>query len=215
MQYAGLAVLAGCLTLLVLSVTLRWGWRLNWLLGWLKGVALLALLGVSLVLAVISWELYQFQPITDGARIAVVELQRTAQQRHTVTLEAGNTSQRFEMEGDLWELQVQVLRWRGLLQAIGLDDGYRLQRLSGRYLALEQQLASGTTLAHPLHATPLWRDAWHWLDQLNLSWVYADAFTLGFMPATDGVRYAIEIGATGLSPIAMNPEALTALKGFD
>ncbi len=215
MQYAGLAALAGCLTLLVLSVTLRWGWRLNWLLGWLKGLALLALLGISTALAVITWELYQFQPIVDGARVAVVELQRTAKQRHTVALETNEGVQRFELEGDLWELQVQVLRWRGLLQAIGLDDGYRLQRLSGRYLALEQQQAPGTVLAHSLHATPAWRDAWQWLDQFNLDWVYADAFALGFMPTADGVRYAIEIGATGLSPVAMNSAALTALKGFD
>lgn len=215
MQYAGLAALAGCLALLILVITLRWGWRLSWLLGWLKGLALLTLLGFSAALAVVTWELYQFQPIVDGARVAVVDLQRTAEQRYAVTLETSEGVKRLELEGDLWELQVQVLRWRGLLHAIGLDDGYRLQRLSGRFLALEQQQATGAALAHPLHATPLWRDAWQWLDRLNLGWVYADAFTLGFMPAADGVRYAIEIGATGLSPVAMNPAALTALKGFD
>lgn len=214
MQYVGLAGLAGCLGLVVLVIMIRWGWRLNWLVGWLKGIALLAMLGASVGLAVITWELYRFQPIVDGASVATLGFQSTGDQRHSLLLEADGATRQVELEGDLWELRVQVLRWRGLLHAIGLDDGYRLHSVSGRYLTLEQQTQS-TSLTHRLDPTPVWRDAWAWLDQLSFGWIYADAFTLSFMPATDGARYLIEIGATGLSPVAMNAAALAALKGFN
>lgn len=213
MQYAGLAVLVGCLALLLLYLVLRFGWRLDWLLGWLKGMLLLALLGCCAAVAVIAWELYQFRPITDGGQIATLELHESAPQRFDATLQTADGVQQLQLQGDLWELEVQVLRWQGLLHALGLEDGYRLDRLSGRYLALEQQ--TEVTPPGPLHDTPRWRDAWSWLDGLDLGWLYADAFAIRFMPAADGARYAIEIGATGLSPVAMNPQALTALKGFD
>lgn len=214
MQYAGLAGIAGCLALIVLGVTIRWGWRLSWLVGWLKGIALLAMLGASVGLAVITWELYQFQPIVDGAHVATLDFQRTGEQHHSLVVETGGETRQLELEGDLWELRVQVLRWRGLLHAIGLDDGYRVHSVSGRYLTLEQQTQSAS-LTHPLHPTPVWRDAWAWLDRLSFGWVYADAVTLSFMPTADGARYLVEIGATGLSPVAMNAAALTALKGFN
>ncbi|WP_193075401.1 hypothetical protein [Pseudomonas sp. FME51] len=215
MQYAGLAGLMGCLALLLLYLTWRFGWRLDWLFGWLKGSLLLLLLLCCATAAVAAWELYQFRPIVDGERIATLELHETAPQRYEATLDASAGSQQLSLEGDLWELEVQVLRWRGLLQVLGLEDGYRLDSLNGRYLALEQQREPGTTLVHPLHATPHWRDAWRWLDRLDLGWLYADAFAIRFMPAADGARFAIEIGATGLSPVAMNPQALEALKGFE
>lgn len=215
MQYAGLAGLVGCLALLLLYLTWRLGWRLEWLLGWLKGTLLLLLLLCCAAAAVAAWELYQFRPIVDGERIATLELHETAPQRYEAALNTSAGNQHISLEGDLWELEVHVLRWRGLLHVLGLEDGYRLDSLNGRYLALEQQQEPGATLLHPLHATPHWRDAWRWLDRLDLGWLYADAFAIRFMPAADGARYAIEIGATGLSPVAMNPQALEALKGFE
>jgi len=215
MQYAGLAALVGCLALLLLCLTLRAGWRLEWLLGWLKGCALLLLLAVCTAATLAAWELYQFRAINDGDRVATLELRRTAPQQYQARMDAAAGSHQLSLRGDLWELEVQVLRWRGLPHILGLEDGYRLNAVNGRYLALEQQREVGAALSHPLHAAPPWRDLWHWLDRLDLGWLYADAFTIRFMPMADGTRYMIEIGATGLSPVAMNAQALKAMKGFE
>ncbi|SDS12055.1 hypothetical protein SAMN05216198_1222 [Halopseudomonas litoralis] len=215
MQYAGLAGLVGCLALLLLYLTLRCGWRLDWLYGWLKGSLLLLLLLCCAIVAVAAWELYQFRPIADGARIATLELHETAPQRYEATLSSAAGSQHLQLEGDLWELEVQVLRWQGFPHVLGLQDGYRLDTLNGRYLALEQQRETGLLLDRSLHATPRWRDAWRWLDRLDFGWLYADAFAIRFMPAAEGAEFAIEIGATGLSPVATNLQALEVLKGFE
>ena len=126
-----------------------------------------------------------------------------------------HTASPLRVQGDLWELDVQVLRWRGLPHVLGLDDGYRLHSLKGRYLALEQQQDADGKLGVSLNRTASWRDAWYWLDRLDMSWVYADAFSIRFMPMTDGARYTIEIGSTGLSPVAANAQALKAMKGFE
>lgn len=214
MQYLGLAVLTGCFGLFLLLITLRLGWRLDWLLGWLKGCVLLVLLALCGGLALLAWEFSRFHPIVDGARIATLEFRQLAKQQHEVRLMPANAGP-LPLHGDLWELDVQVLRWRGLSHMLGLEDGYRLNGLRGRYLALEQQRERGDDLAYSLHGTPAWRDVWRWLDRLDLSWLYADAFTIRFMPMADGARFAVEIGATGLSPVAMNTQALEAMKGLE
>lgn len=215
MQYIGLAVLVGCLALLLLYLTLRLGWRLEWLLGWLKGCVLLIMLAACVIVGVLAWELSRFTPITDGARVAILEFRQKAPQQHEARVSSDAVTQQLLVHGELWELDVQVLRWRGLPRMLGLEDGYRLNNLSGRYLTLEQQREMDATLAGPLHSTPAWRDAWRLLDRLELGWLYTDAFAIRFMPIADGARYAVEIGATGLSPVAMNPQALEAMKGFD
>src|SRR5690554_1376483 len=214
MQYLGLAVLPGCFGLLRLFITLRLGCGLEGRPGWLKGCALLVPLALCGGLALLAWEFSRFQPIVDGARIATLDFRQLADKQHEVHL-APAMSSPLPLHGDLWELDVQVLRWRGLPHMLGLEDGYRLNGLSGRYLSLEQQREMNAALTQPLHATPAWRDAWRWLDRLNMNWLYADAFAIRFMPIADNARFAVEIGATGLSPVAMNPQALEAMKGFE
>lgn len=215
MQYLGLAVLVGCLALVLLYLTLRLGWRFEWLAGWLKGCGLLILLAACALISLLAWEFSRFQPITDGSRVATLEFNRTASGEHEVRLQSSVGIQRYPVPGQLWELDVQVLRWRGLPRILGLEDGYRLNGLRGRYLTLEQQRELDALQQRPLHETPAWRDAWHWLDSMELGWLYADAFTIRFMPLADGARFAVEIGATGLSPVAMNAQALEAMKGLE
>ncbi|GGI96323.1 hypothetical protein [Halopseudomonas pertucinogena] len=215
MQYIGLALLVGCLALLLLYLVWRAGWRLEWLLGWLKGCALLALLGVCVVIGAVAWELAQFRTITDGERIATLEFRGISHQHYEVKVDEAGDTQHLPLQGQLWELDVQVLRWRGLPHMLGLEDGYRLNGLTGRYLTLEQQREMDAALAPSLHGTPAWRDLWYWLDRFDPGWLYADAFAIRFMPIADGARYSVEIGATGLSPVAMNTQALDAIKGLE
>lgn len=215
MQYTGMAILAGCLALLLLYLTLRFGWRLEWLFGWLKGCALLILLGMCIVVAMLAWEFSQFSPILDGERMAILEFRQSDLQQYDARVTSSSGTQQLPVQGERWELNVQVLRWRGLPHMLGLEDGYRLNSLGGRYLTLEQQKEMGAVLASPLHPTPAWRDIWHLLDKLELAWLYTDAFAIRFMPIADGARFSVEIGATGLSPVAMNPQALEAMKRLE
>lgn len=214
MQYTGLAILIGCLALLLLYLTLRNGWRLEWLFGWLKGCAILILLGTCLVIATLAWELSLFNPIQDGERVAILEFRQNGPQQYDARVTTNSGTLQLPVHGDRWELNVQVLRWQGLPHMLGLEDGYRLTSLSGRYLELEKHNDASFTETGYLNAKPAWRDIWLMLDKLELNWLYTDMFTIRFLPMADGARYAVEIGTTGLSPVAMNPQALEAMKRF-
>lgn len=214
MQYYGLTALLLVLALLVLALAIAGGWRMGWLLPWLKGNLLLLALVFSAVLGLAAWELHQFKTLEPGSTVTTLTFRELGPQLYEVEM-SGAGSQKVRINGDQWELDAQVLRWRGLGHAIGLHDGYRLHRLSGRYLALEQQQNAGVAPARLLHATPGWRDLWYWLDSSGSQRLLeADAFTLRFMPMTEGARYALEIGVTGLTPVPLNQAATEALKPY-
>jgi hypothetical protein len=215
MQYQGLAVLLALVALLVVVVAVRGGYRLDWLLGWLKGWVLSLLLGVGLVLGLAAWELQQFRPLQADLPIAVMEFRELGPQQFEVTLTLAGEEQehRIMLQGDLWQLDVQVLRWIGLGEALGLEEGYRLNQLTGRYLAFEQQRNVPEGLTRPLNTTPGWRDLWSWVDRQRAPVLLeADAFVLRFMPLANQARFAVEIAPTGLTPVPLNPAAVEALK---
>ncbi len=214
MQYQGLAALLVLVAVVLVGLALRGGWRLDWLLGWLKGWLLCLLAGLGVVLAISAWELWQFRPIQTDLPVAVVEFRQLSEQQYEALLTVSGEEQERQIliHGDLWELDVQILRWRGLGEALGLETGYRLNRFGGRYLALEQQRVA-VALTSRLHPTPAWRDLWLWADrQRDPGLLEADAFVLRFMPVADRARFAIDIAPTGLSPVPLNPAAVEALR---
>lgn len=214
MQYYGLAGLVLVIVALILLAVLRAGWRLSWLLPWLKGNLLLLGILLAGALAVVAWELQQFKALEPGANVATLEFRKVGPQQFELLYSAGAEPRSIMLEGDMWQLDAQVLRWRGLARAIGLQDGYRLHRLTGRYLALEQQreLAAAEQTG-VLHSTPAWRDAWYWLDRLDSgALLETDAFLVRFIPMAEGARFGIEIGETGLTPVPMNRQAMNAMQ---
>ncbi|PKM05408.1 MAG: hypothetical protein CVV16_00735 [Gammaproteobacteria bacterium HGW-Gammaproteobacteria-6] len=213
MQYNGLAALLACLAGLILLLALFKGWRLAWLLPWLKGNLLLLVMAFAGVLGLSAWELHQFRTLQPGNVVASLEFRKTAEQQYQVVFVADGDLRRLPLAGDLWELDAQVVHWRGIGHAIGLQDGYRLHRLAGRYLALEQQREVNLGYTDQLHPTPAWRDLWRWLDRSGTQSVLeAAAFSVRFMPMADGAKFNIEIGATGLTPVPVNQQAMDALK---
>ena len=131
-----------------------------------------------------------------------------AKQQFEARIQRGGETRVLTLNGDMWELDAQVIRWSGLAAALGLTDGYRLNRLAGRFVALEQQEGSTAVPLKPLNDVPAWRDVWVWIDRLAQPLlVYSDAFVVRFVPLEDGARFALEVGPTGLTPIPLNAAA--------
>ena len=192
MQFFGLALIAAVLAALLVLLVVRYGWHLRWLAGWVKGNVLLLGLVLATLIGLLAWDL-QYEAVLSGA----------------------GEERRVRLTGDLWELEVEVLRWHGLASLIGLQDGYRMHRLLGRYIALEQQRDAGSALSANFNPTPAWRDLWVWVDRLeSQAMVQADAFEVRFVPLVDGARFALAVGPTGLTPEPLNAQARAAMKGL-
>jgi hypothetical protein len=215
MQYDGLAWAIGLLALLVLWVALRILLNSSWFLGWLRGtVGLLFLAGAGLV-GVIAYDLMSYSTLPGERALVTLSFQAEGPQRYRVTLVEGAEERTVTLDGDLWQLDGRLLRLRGLAELIGLEPGYRLDQLSGRFLAIEQQAVAQRPKA-VLVESPWGIDLWRWLrlSGHDLFLFDAQALRVPYLPIANGAAYEVRLASTGLLATPLNDAARQALKDW-
>jgi hypothetical protein len=129
----------------------------------------------------------------------------------------------YPVHGDDWRIEAQVLKWKPWANVLGLDSQYRLDRLSGRYRSIEQEL-HGERSAYNLAAVeanarngaiPFKVEAW---DAIRRYRPYIDAAdtlygSAAYMPMADGARYEVWITQSGLVARPANAVARNASAG--
>ncbi|MBA1275051.1 hypothetical protein [Stutzerimonas azotifigens] len=215
MQYLGLAMAVAFLALIVVLVALRLLLGGQWLLGWLRGTFGLAVLALGSLIGVIAYDVHNYRPLPDTGPVVTLTFNADGAQRYDVRLVQGNDERRVTLEGDLWQLDMRILRWKGLAELIGLEPGYRLDRLSARYLAVEQQGQARHALVS-LSESPLGLDFWRWLRLAgrDLYLVDSEARRVNYMPIANGAVFQVNLAPTGLMVQPMNPAATQALKDW-
>lgn len=215
MQYLGLAIVIALLAVIVLLVALRLLLGGSWLMGWLRGTCGFAVLALAGLIGLIGYDISTYSALPSDRPLVTVTFQAQGSQRYEVRLEQGKEARTAMLEGDLWQLDLHVLRWKSLAELIGLESGYRLERLTGRYLAVEQQNVArhGRVV---LSEKPLGVDIWQSLElgQRSMHLVDAQLLRVDYMPIADGAAYAVELAPTGLIAKPMNAAATEALKNW-
>lgn len=215
MQYGGVAWAMALVGMLVLIVAARLLFDRDWLLGWLRGTLGLAFLATAGVIGLIACDLFSYRALPEDGRLALVSFHADGLQHYRVDIEEGNKTRSTTLDGDLWQLDARLFKWKGLAALIGLEPGYRLDRLSGRYLAIEQQ-----QLAHNIKVTlaesPGDIDTWRWLrlSRQDLGLFDPQALRVTFLPMADNATYALDLKPTGLLVQPLSPEAHQAMKDW-
>lgn len=215
MQYYALAIGIAVLALLLAWQAAAMLLRSNWLLGWLRGSAGLALLAGAGVIGVVGYDLHSYQMLPADRPLLTLTFQADGDKDYRVTLLEGSEMREVRLQGDLWQLDVRLLRWKSLAALIGLQPGYRLERLSGRFLSIEeQQLASHTEVS--LAQSPYGVDFWRWLRrrQGDLYVVTPEAQRVTYLPLADGAAYSVSLSAAGLLAQPLNQAANEALANW-
>ena len=214
MQYNGLAWVTAALALLALFIAARILFDRRWFYGWLRGTCGLAFVVAAGLAGLVAYDLSRYTALPSDKPLLTVSFQRTGNVWQVDIQEDGK--QRSEMlEGDLWQLDVRLLRWKGLAELIGLQPGYRLERLSGRFLAIEQQNQARHTQVE-LERSLYDVDLWHWLrtTQRDLLLFDAQARRVTYLPLGDGALFSVSLTPTGLLAQPMNDAAHKALQDW-
>jgi len=215
MQYLGLAVVVALLALITALVALRLLFGGHWLLGWLRGTFGMLVLALGGLIGLIAWDVSTYQPLEQGKPLVSLSFQADGQQRYQVKVEEGKQVRYVTLEGDLWQLDLRALHWKGLATLIGLKPGFRLEKLSGRYLAVEQQdqarrprVELGQSLAGI--------DFWARLQDCQCASLVLEAqpHRVSYLPIADGAEYTIEMVPTGLLAKPMNAAAEQAMNDW-
>ncbi len=122
----------------------------------MKRIILFPLGGTTLLLVMLvllfASNLYTYHRLTDEAPIAELQFRQLAPQQYLATVAWGDfcAEEDYTLYGDQWRLDARFLKWRPWANLLGLNALYRIERLGGRYLAVDQE-NSGPHLVHRLH----------------------------------------------------------------
>jgi hypothetical protein len=113
-------------------------------------VSLLFVAGAVLLL--VGSNLYTFHRLTDESPIAELRFRKTGSQEYEATIAYGDFChpEKHLLYGDQWRMDAQFLKWRSWANLLGFDSMYRVERLAGRYLDVQDE-NSGRHLSHELY----------------------------------------------------------------
>ena len=214
MQYDGLAWVIALLAVLAVFIAARILLNGHWFLGWLRGTCGIAFLALAGLVGLVAYDLYSYAPLPENRPLATLSFKGSGT-RYQVNVLEGGRERTVTLEGDLWQLDARVLQWKGLAALIGLEPGYRLERLSGRFLSIEEQAMAqrtGVALAKSLYGVDLWR--WLRLGKHDLLMFDPQAQRVNYLPMADDAVFSVTLTPTGLLAEPMNPAAKQALQDW-
>ncbi len=199
----------------VIALSCLWTvFRKSWFITWLKATLAFSLVALAFILVLVGVDLHRYQSYRYDVPIAKLAIQRVDDQVYVVDLIVihGDTYQ-YRLKGDLWQLDARLITWNGPFATfIGATPGYRLDRISGRYLSLDQEVeAERTVYAIVESLSPF--DVFQWLQSERLvPWVDAKYGSATYLPLKDGAEFAISVGLDGLVSRPINSAAVDAVE---
>ncbi len=185
----------------------------RWLQGWLRGNLGFLCLALAFFLILSVLDLLSYKTLSSEQTIATISFKNIAPQKFLATLvDADGRESEYNIFGDQWQLDVRLFKWHADAAALGLAPVYRLDRISGRYLSLEQEQASPRSVfavRQAQSALDLWsvlheyRDIIPWLDV-----TYGNAT---YLPMADGALFLVTLSPSGLVPRPLNDRAKSAI----
>lgn len=215
MQSQWITVAFALASLVALIVALVLLTRKNWFTGFLKGSFGLLSLVLAVVLALTAINANGYRPLNEEYTVATVSFQRVDQQlfKATVTLQSTGAEMPFEIAGDMWQIDARVIKWKGPLATLGGVPGYKLDRLQGRYFALEDEQTKARSV-FALSNPDIGFDLWTAVRKLSrhLDWCDAEYGSATYLPMADGAQFSVRLTASGMIARPENEAAEQAVR---
>ncbi len=180
--------------------------------GLLNGAVALVLLSLSVCAVLLVANLRTYQRLSFEQPAGELQLARIGERQFNAVL-TYPTGERanFALRGDEWQVEARVLKWHAFANLVGFDAAYRLERIGGRYTAVEDERTQPHTVyALNPQASP---DLWELVHRYRawLPWVDALYGSATFLPMADGALYEIKVSQSGLIARPLNQAARDAV----
>ncbi|MCB1733972.1 MAG: hypothetical protein H6981_09600 [Gammaproteobacteria bacterium] len=183
--------------LLLWSAASRWRQGRRFAAGRRAG---LGLIGLPLLIGGfgLGTNLYTYHALTRETPVAELRFERLSDRHYVAELHPTDAEpRRFELHGDEWQLDVRMIKWTGIGTLLGLEPLYRLDRLSGRFSAVDDARGNPPSV-HALTADSPGLDLWSIAREYPLGLIDAGYGNAVFLPMHDGARYQIQMTSSGL-----------------
>lgn len=159
----------------------------------------LLMLVTALLFGTLTLSTWGYRALTREEVVLVVTTHQTGPQRFDARVEfPDGGSEIYPLAGDEFYVDARILKYKPIANILGLHTEYELDRISGRYTALDDERSQPRTL-YPLGAERVidlfeLRRANPWLAPL----VDAEYGSATFIPSADQARFEVLLSTTGL-----------------
>jgi len=173
------------------------------------GVVTGAMGGASVLLA---FSYYGYGRLVDEQLVSQIQFSQVAEDEYTArVMIEGETDRLFTLRGDEWQMDARVVNWKPPATLLGLDPIYQLDRLSGRYADIDDEMTEKRTV-HAL-SEEMTLDVWRVARKFPALMPGVDAYygTATYLPMADGARFEVTLSRTALIARPVNPQAEQAV----
>ena len=177
------------------------------------GVATGAASGASLLLA---FSYFGYGRLIDEQVVSQIEFSQSAQGDYVARLMIdGERDRLLPLRGDEWQMDARVVNWKPPATLLGLDPIYQLERLSGRYSSIDDEMSEQRTV-HAL-SEDIALDVWQVARRFPKLMPGVDAYygTATYLPMADGARFEVTLTRTALIARPMNDAAREAVGNWE
>lgn len=140
-----------------------------------------------------------YRALTHEAVAATIDVQPLAPQRFNATFRFPDGAARsYDIAGDAIYVDAHILKWKPIANFMGLHTAYELDRVGGRYYALEEERSAERSLhalgtEKPVDLFDL-RKRYSFLEPL----LDADYGSASFVPVTKPAQFELRVSTSGL-----------------
>jgi hypothetical protein len=176
----------------------------------LAGGVLSGAIGSASILLAFSY--YGYGRLVDEQQVSRIEFSQTMPGEFTARLMIDGQTDRFmTLRGDEWQMDARVVNWKPPATLLGLDPIYQLDRLSGRYADISDEINEQRTVHALSDDLPL--DVWYVARKFPVLMPGVDAYygTATYLPMADGARFEVALTRTALIARPLNDAARNAV----
>ena len=176
----------------------------------LAGGVVSGAMGSASILLAFSY--YGYGRLIDEQLVSRIEFSQSSPGEYTARLMIdGEVDRLLELKGDEWQMDARVVNWKPPATLLGLDPIYQLDRLSGRYSDIGDEMSEERTVHALSEELPL--DVWRVARKFPVLMPGVDAYygTATFLPMADGARFEVTLTRTALIARPVNEQAREAV----
>ncbi len=180
----------------------------------LAGGVVSGALGSASILLAFSY--YGYGRLVEEQRVSQIEFTQSAPGEYTARVMIdGEIDRVLALRGDEWQMDARVISWKPPATLLGLDPIYQLDRLSGRYSDIDDEMTEKRTV-HAL-SEELTLDVWRVARKFPVLLPGVDAYygTATYLPMADGARFEVTLSRTALLARPVNDAARAAVGDWD
>lgn len=173
------------------------------------GVASASIGGASILLA---FSYYGYGRLVDEQVVSQIEFRQSMPGEYVARVMVdGRSDRNFALRGDEWQMDARVINWKPPATLLGLDPIYQLDRISGRYSDVDDEMLEPRTVYSLSDGPAL--DVWQVARKFPVLMPGVDAYygTATYLPMAHGARFEISLTRTALVARPLNEQARTAV----